>query len=143
MIASSAALRSSLVIVVMTSTCTPDRLGGLRRSRQRRYRTFYACAARFRRTVSPGPWRRLHLDHFEHGEKGDNHGVARRASLEETDEVDGVVVAGQDLRAELGHHLRYGEFFVLQLDARDFFAALENLLEDANEVDHGDDQLAF
>jgi len=43
----------------------------------------------------------LHLDHFEDGEEGDDHGVARRASLEETDEVDGVVVAGQDLRAEL------------------------------------------
>jgi len=44
----------------------------------------------------------LHLDHFEDGEKGDDHGVARRASLEKADEVNGVVVAGQNLRTELG-----------------------------------------
>ena len=32
---------------------------------------------------------------------------------------------------------------MLQLDARDFFFAFEHLLEDANQVDEGDDQFAF
>src|SRR5258708_38346982 len=45
----------------------------------------------------------LHLYHFQHREERYDHGVARWAGLEEADEVHGVVVAGQDLRAELRH----------------------------------------
>ena len=51
---------------------------------------------------------------------------------------DVAVIFGKDLRAELRHHLRHGELLVLQLDARNFFAALENGLEDAHEVDERD-----
>ena len=85
----------------------------------------------------------LELDHFEHGEEGDDHGVTGGAGFEELDEADGVGVAGEDLAAELGDHLGNGEGFVLQLDAGDFFFALEDLLEDADEIDEGDDQFAF
>ncbi len=85
----------------------------------------------------------LELDHFEDGEEGDDHGVAGGAGFEEFDEADGVGVAREDLAAELGDHLRDGEDFVLELDAGDFFFALEDLLEDADEIDEGDDEFAF
>jgi len=38
--------------------------------------------------------------------------------------------------------LRDGEFFMTQLDAGDFFAALEDLLENFYEIDKGDDQVS-
>jgi len=83
----------------------------------------------------------LELDHFEDREEGHDHGVARGAGFEELDEIESVVFAGEDLRAELSDHLRDGEFLVAQLDARDFFAALEDLLEDFYEIDQGDDEV--
>jgi hypothetical protein len=43
----------------------------------------------------------------------------------------------------LGDHLRDGEFFVAQIDARDFFAALEDLLENFNEIDERDDEVGI
>ena len=55
--------------------------------------------------------------------------MARGAGFEEADEVDAGIVIGEDLAAELSDHLRDGELFVLQLDAGDFFAAFEDLLE--------------
>src|SRR2546423_14316042 len=55
----------------------------------------------------------LQLDHFQYREERDDHGMTRGASLEKTNEVGGVVIAGQDLRAELRHHLRHGELLVL------------------------------
>jgi hypothetical protein len=83
----------------------------------------------------------LELNHFEYRQEGHDHGVARGAGFEKLDEIQGVVFAGQDLGAQLGDHLRDGEFFVAQIDARDFFAALEDLLENFYEVDQRDDQL--
>jgi hypothetical protein len=47
------------------------------------------------------------------------------------------------LAAELGDHLGHGEGFVLELDAGNFLFSLEDLLEDANEIDEGDDEFAF
>src|SRR5260370_22067227 len=44
---------------LLHATCTPHRCAALRRSRQTPCQTFYACAARFRRTVFPAPWRWL------------------------------------------------------------------------------------
>jgi len=85
----------------------------------------------------------LELDHFEDGEEGYDHGVAGGAGFEELDEADGVGVAAEDLGAELGDHLGHSEDVVGQFDADDFFFALEDLLEDADEVDEGDDEFAF
>src|SRR5260370_41532140 len=44
---------------LLHATCTPHRSAAPRRSRRTRCQTFYACAARFRRTVFPGPCRWL------------------------------------------------------------------------------------
>jgi hypothetical protein len=72
----------------------------------------------------------LELDHFEDGEEGYDHGVAGGAGFEELDEAYGGGIAGEDLRAELGDHLCYGEDVVGKFDADYFFFALEDLLED-------------
>ena len=69
--------------------------------------------------------------------------MAGGAGFEELDEADGAGVAGEDLAAELRDHLGDGEGVVLQLDADDFFFAFEDLLEDADEIDEGDDEFAF
>ncbi len=81
----------------------------------------------------------LELHHFEDGQEGYDHGVAGGAGFEELDEADGGGVARKDLAAELGDHLGYGEDVVGQFDADYFFFALEDLLEDADQVDEGDD----
>jgi hypothetical protein len=85
----------------------------------------------------------LQLDHFEDGQEGDDHGVARRAGFEEADEINAGIVAGKDLAAQLGDHLSHGELFVLQLDAGDFFATFEDLLKNFDEIDQRDDEFAF
>ena len=85
----------------------------------------------------------LEFDHFEDGEEGDDHGVAGGAGFEEFDEADGAGVAREDLTAELRDHLGYREGIVLELDADYFFFTLEDLLENADEVDEGDDEVAF
>src|SRR5208282_293453 len=69
----------------------------------------------------------LELDHFQEGQEGDDHGVAGGAGFEEFDEADGGGFAREDAAAELGDHLGYGEFFVLEIDAGDFFFAFEDL----------------
>jgi len=85
----------------------------------------------------------LEFHHLEDGEEGDDHGVTRRAGVEKFDQADGARVAGEDLAAELRDHLRDGEDVVLKLDADNFFFAFEDLLEDADEIDEGDDEFAF
>src|SRR5258708_5705158 len=77
----------------------------------------------------------LQLDHFEDREKGHDHGVARGARFEKLHEVYAGVVARQDLSAQLRHHLRHCELFVLQFDAGNFFAAFEDLLKNFDEID--------
>jgi len=85
----------------------------------------------------------LELDHFKDSEKRDDHGVTRGAGFEELNEADGIVGAGEDLAAKLSDHLGDGEDFMLELDAGNFFLALEDLLEDADEVNEGDDEFAL
>src|SRR5215469_9422900 len=70
---------------------------------------------------------RLQFDHFEDGQERYDHGVTRRAGVEEVDEADGAGVAREDLAAELRDHLGDGESVVLQFDAGDFFSAFEDL----------------
>src|SRR5271165_468078 len=86
---------------------------------------------------------RLELDHFEDGKEGHDHGVAGGAGFEELHEAYGIVGAGEDLTPQLGNHLRDGELFMLELNAGDFFFALEELLEDTDEVDKGNNEFAF
>ena len=69
--------------------------------------------------------------------------MARGAGFKELDEAEGVVFAGKNLRSELDDHLRDGKFFVAQIDARDFFAALEDLLENFYEIDERDHQVGI
>src|SRR5262249_14218834 len=82
---------------------------------------------------------RLHFYHFKDGEKRDDHRMSRGASFKEFDQANAVVVAGENLGAKLRHHLRDGEGWVLQVDARDFFSAFQDLLEDFDEIDQRDD----
>ena len=49
----------------------------------------------------------------------------------------------EDLAAKLRDHLRNGEGLVLQLDARDFFFAFQDLLKHAHKIDERNDQFAF
>src|SRR5215467_14297242 len=84
----------------------------------------------------------LQLYHFEHGEKGDDHGVARRTSFKEAHQIYAGIVARQNLAAQLSDHLRYRERFMAQFDARDFSAALQHLLEHLDQVDQGDHKFA-
>jgi hypothetical protein len=51
----------------------------------------------------------LKFHHFQDGQEGYDHGVAGGAGFEELDEADGGGVAREDLGAELGDHLGYGE----------------------------------
>src|SRR5579885_2768662 len=85
----------------------------------------------------------LQFHHFEHGKKGDDHGVTRRASLEKLDEADAARVARQNPRAELRDHLGHGELLVLKLDSRHFLAALDHLLEYLDQVHQRNDQVAL
>src|SRR5262249_31623618 len=85
----------------------------------------------------------LELDHFENCEDGDDHGVTRTARFDKADESDAGIVAGENLAAQLNDHLGDGERFVAQFDARDFFTAFENLLENLDEIDQRNNQFAF
>jgi hypothetical protein len=69
--------------------------------------------------------------------------MSRGARFKKFDQANGVLVAGENLGAKLGHHLGDGEGFVLQVDADDLFAALQDLLEDFDEVNERDDEVAF
>ncbi len=70
----------------------------------------------------------LHAHHFEDRQKRDDHGVARFAGVEESDQRNGLVAGHQPL-AEAVHHLRDGYRFVAQFELADFLAAFEDLLE--------------
>ena len=76
----------------------------------------------------------LQFHHFQNGQERDDHRVARWASLEKLDQIHHVVRAGQNLGAQGRNHLRHCELLVVQLDARNFLAALEHLLEDFHQI---------
>jgi hypothetical protein len=84
----------------------------------------------------------LHANHFQNGQQGDDHGVARLAGFEEIDEGYGIVVRRQTL-AQAVHHLRDGHGFVMQLELLEAFFAFKDLLESFYQINEGDDQLAL
>src|SRR5256885_16219827 len=143
MIASSAALRSSLVIVsavvadlqigallillvnlFQLAFFIENGIEGLRFLQQNIAKLFF-----LRETD------RLQLHHFEHSEKRNDHRVARRTRLKKLNQVHAGIFASQNLRTKLRDHLRHGKEFVLQLDARHFFSPFQHLLKYFHQID--------
>ncbi len=84
----------------------------------------------------------LQANQFENGQEGDDHRLSRGTGLEELNEAE-AVGGGHQLFAQQIHHLRHADRLVAKLDARDFLAPLEDLLENAHQIHERDDQLGF
>src|SRR5216684_3204227 len=86
---------------------------------------------------------RLQLNHFQNRQERHNHRVPRRTRLKKLNQIHRILRACQNLRPQSRDHLRHGKLFVPQLDPRNFFLPLQDLLENFHQVHERNHQFAF